>query len=153
MSGSFYYSLKARFYGILFQLPWSFFVTVCVLMPVAYVAEQPARELLIQLTVYWTLIAAILWLAKDLYAQRFLLEFSVQDKYLCVYKNNALLTMYALDQIKKVKEIPKNSVLAKVAFNNGIIVTFDDGYEIPVFDRISDYSKLNKILFGSAISA
>ena len=153
MSGSFYYGLKARFYGILFQLPWSFFVTVCVLMPVAYVVDQPARILLVELLVYWTLITAIFWLVKDLYAQRLLLEFSIRDGNLCVYKNKALFTMYGLGQIKKVKEISSNSKIARTTLCSGVIVTFDDGCEIPVFDRISNYKKLNTILCGNAMSA
>ena len=61
--------------------------------------------------------------------------------------------MYALDQIKKVKEISSNSKIARTALCNGVIVTFDDGCEIPVFDRISNYQKLNTILCGNAMSA
>lgn len=153
MSGSFYYGLKARFYGVLFQLPWSFFVTVCVLMPVAYVVDQPARILLIELTVYWTLLIALVWLFKDIHTQRYLLEFSVDDQHLCVYKKRTLITMYALSQIKMIREFSKNSIFSNAALNGGFVVTFNDGSEVPVFNQISDYRKLNKILSSSVIVA
>lgn len=151
MSGAFYYGLKARFYGLLFQLPWSFFVTVCVLMPVAYVADQQARSLLISLVIYWTLFTALIWLVKDIYTQRFLLDFVVREQHICVYKRKTLITMYALDQIKKVKEISKNSLISKTTLGSGVIVTFDDGCEMPVFDQISNYQKLNDILLSNAV--
>ena len=80
MSGSFYYGLKTRFYGLFFQLPWSFFVTVCVLVPVTYTADQQTQTLLIELAVYWTLFVACVWSAKDIFAQRYLFEFKVSDQ-------------------------------------------------------------------------
>ena len=153
MSGSFYYSLKARFYGIFFQLPWSFFVTACTLMPMVYAAEQHSRQLLIELIIYWTLFTALLWLAKDLYAQRFLLEFSIQDQHLCVYKKNRLIKIYTLDRIKKVKDISAKSTFFKAALSDGVVVTFDDGSEIAVLKRISNYKKLRKIITANAMIA
>lgn len=153
MSGSFYYGLKARFYGLFIQLPWSLFVTICVLMPVAYEADQQARSLLMELVIYWALFAALIWLIKDIYAQRFLLEFSIHDNHLCVYKNNTLITMYALNQIKVVKDISRDNMISRVASGGGVIVTFDDGCEIPVFNLITNYQKLNNILSSSAMMA
>ena len=153
MSGSFYYGLKARFYGLLFQLPWSFFVTVCVLTPVVYVVDHQVRSLLISLVIYWTLFTALIWLLKDLHTQRFLLDFVVRDQHLCVYKRNTLITMYALNQIKKVKKIPQNSLISKAALGSGVIVTFDDGCEMPIFDQISNFENLSDILQSRVIAA
>ena len=153
MSGSFYYGLKSRFYGLFIQLPWSIFVTICVLMPVAYVVDQQARSLLMELVIYWALLTALIWLIKDIYVQRFLLEFSIHDHHLRVYKNKTLITMYDLNQIKVVKDISSNNMISKVAPGGGVIVTFDDGCEIPVFNQITNYQKLNNILSSKAMMA
>ena len=122
-------------------------------MPMVYAAEQHSRQLLIELIIYWTLFTALLWLAKDLYAQRFLLEFSIQGKHLCVYKKNRLIKIYTLNRIKKVKDISAKSTFFKAALSDGVVVTFDDGSEITVLKRISNYKKLRKIITANAMIA
>ena len=153
MSGSFCYGLKARFYGLFIQLPWSFFVTVCVLVPVAYTAEPPTRALLIQLTIYWTLFVACVWSAKDIFAQRYLFEFKVSDQFMRIYNKGQVVSTYHLDQIRSVRPFSKGSVVLRFTLGgNGLLIKFDDGRELPVLDQITDYEKFNHILQKSAIA-
>lgn len=88
MYGSFHYDLKSRFYELFAQLPWSLVVTTIILFPVVYCAEPSIRILLIQLTIYWALVVSIVLLLRDLYMQRYLLEFSVQRRGISIYKNS-----------------------------------------------------------------
>ena len=61
--------------------------------------------------------------------------------------------MYALNQIKNVKKIPQNSLISKAALGSGVIVTFDDGCEMPIFDQISNFENLSDILQSRVIAA
>ena len=152
MSGLFYYSLKARFYGVFFQLPWSFFVTLCVLFPIIYMADQSLRILLFELVIYWTLLVALVWIGKDIYAQRFLFEFTIKDHAIHVYKNRQEISKYDLDQIKSVKSIKKNSSISRyTSGGSGLILKFNDGLELPVLDQIKGYKKFSLIVNKSAV--
>ena len=153
MSGSFYYGLKARFYGVLFQLPWSFFVTLCVLLPCIFIADQSSRILLIELVIYWAALVALIWIAKDIYAQRFLFEFAINDQAMRVYKNKREISTYTLDQIRSVTSIKKDSLISRcTAGGSGLIIKFNDGLELPVLDQIKDFDKFNLIINKNAIA-
>ena len=152
MSGSFYYDLKARFYGVFFQLPWSFFVTLCVLFPIVYMADQSLRILLFELVIYWTALVALVWIGKDIYAQRFLFEFAINDHAIRVYKNRQEILTYDLDQIKSVKSIEKNSTISRcTSGGSGLILKFSDGLELPVLDQIKGYEKFSLIVNKCAV--
>ena len=152
MSGSFYYGLKVRFYGVFFQLPWSFFVTLCVLFPIIYLADQSLRILLLELVIYWTVLVALVWIAKDIYAQRFLFEFAINDHAIRIYKKGQEISTYDLDQIKSVKLIKKNSSISRCTLGgSGLMLKFNDGLELPVLDQIKDYEKFSLIVNKSAV--
>ena len=152
MSGSFYYGLTARFYGVFFQLPWSFFVTLCVLIPVLYAADPQSRILLFELIIYWTMLIALIWIGKDIYAQRFLFEFAINDDAIRIYKNRQEISIYTLDQIKAVTRIDKNSAISRcTSGGGGLMLKFNDGLELPVLDQIKDYEKFNLIINRGAV--
>ena len=154
MPGPFCYDLKARFYGLFIQLPWSFFITLCLLFPVLYGSSQQTRILLIELTIYWTLFATVLWTAKDIYTQRFLHEFSVNGGKIHVYKNRKWQTCYRLDQIKSVKSIARNSRISRRMLGaQGMMIKFEDGNELPVLNQITGYEKFNILLKRNSIVA
>ena len=154
MSGSYCYGLKARFYGLFFQLPWSFFVTICVLLPVLYAGEQQTRVLLIELTICWTIFIACVWIAKDIFAQRFLFEFKINDGELYVYNKGKLISIYDIDQIEKITKIAKDSTVSRFTLGgSGLMIKFDDGREFPVLDQITGYKKFNNILQKTAVMA
>ncbi len=154
MSGSFCYGLKARFYGLFIQLPWSFFVTLCVLMPVFYVSNQEARALLIELVVYWTILVAVLWAVKDLYTQRYLYEFIISDDQIHAFKKGRLVACYPLDKIRSVKTFDRDSVISRRTLGaKGMMITFDDGSELLVSEKISNYENFNIILSSHSIAA
>ena len=147
MYGSFQYDLKSRFYGLFSQLPWSLVVTTIILFPIAYYAEPEMRTLIIELTIYWALILSFILLAKDLYAQRILFTFSLQGRGIVVEKNTDTVQQYTWDQLEAVKLIDKKDSLSRRTLeSNGVVLKFDDGFELPVFERVSNYDKFSAIL-------
>ena len=147
MYGSFHYGLKSRFYGLFAQLPWSLVVTAIVLFPVVYCAESSTRILLIQLTIYWALVISIALLLKDLYMQRYLLEFSIQGRGISIYKNADTTIDYAWEQLRAIKSIGKKELkYYRTLDANGVLLKFEDGFELPVFERVSNYQKFSAIL-------
>ena len=147
MSGSFYYGLKARFYGMIIQLPWSFFVTVIFLLPVIYVVDSPTQALLLQLIVYWTVFIALLWLIKDVRSQRILHSFKINGRYIHIFEKEHVVSTYSFDQIKTVRRINEDSAISRSTIGgSGVLLKFDDGRELPVLDQIINYSIFNFIL-------
>lgn len=147
MSGSYHYGLRSRFYGLFSQLPWSLVVTAIVLLPVAYTATPDTRILLVHLTIYWALTASILMLVKDLYAQRYLFEFSVQRCGISVRKNKGTIVEYGWEQLKVIRALKKSHRLTRgVMDGNGLLLKFDYGFELPVYEQVSNYDQFNVIL-------
>ena len=147
MVGSFHYGLKSRFYGLFSQLPWSLLVTSIVLVPVAYFSEPATQIILIKVTIYWLLAISILMLLKDLYVQRFLYEFSIQGRGIRVYKKSVLLAEYNWEQLKAIHAFEKKDKIARQTLeSNGLLLEFEDGFELAVFERVSNYEKFNLIL-------
>ncbi|MFK8028152.1 MAG: hypothetical protein AB8C40_08865 [Gammaproteobacteria bacterium] len=147
MHDSFRYGLTSRFYGLFSQLPWSLLVTSIVLAPIAYFSEPLTQAILIKAVIYWSLFIAILMLLKDLYSQRFLYEFSIQGRGIRVYKKSALIAEYNWEQLKAIRVFEKKDKIARqILESNGVLLKFEDGFELPVFDRVSNYESFNLIL-------
>ncbi len=147
MHDSFRYGLTSRFYGLFSQLPWSLLVTSIVLAPIAYFSEPLTQVILIKAVIYWSLFIAILMLLKDLYSQRFLYEFSIQGRGIRVYKKSALIAEYNWEQLKAIRVFEKKDKIARQTLeSNGVLLKFEDGFELPVFDRVSNYETFNLIL-------
>lgn len=147
MHGSFRYGFKSRFYGVFSQLPWSLVVTAIVLLPVAYYSNTATRVILIQLTIYWALAIGVLLLLKDLYVQRYLFEFSVQGREISVYKNSEVKVDCQWQQLKAIRAFNKKDKISRQSIeSNGVLLKFEDGFELPVFERVSDYDKFSSIL-------
>ena len=107
MYGSFQYGLKSRFYGMFSQWPWSLVITLIVLSPFVYYADTGTRQLVLELAIYWALFIALVLLAKDLYAQRFLYDFSVKGRSISIYKNTECVSEYTFDELKTVYRFSK----------------------------------------------
>ena len=147
MHGSFHYGFKSRFYGLFSQLPWSLVITAIVLLPAAYYSNAATRVLLIQLTIYWALAIGVLLLLKDLYVQRYLFEFSVQRCGISVYKKSEVKVDYQWEQLKAIRVFNKKDKIARQSIeSNGVLLKFEDGFELPVYERVSDYDKFSSIL-------
>ena len=147
MVGSFRYGLKSRFYGLFSQLPWSLLVTSIVLAPMAYFSETTTQVILLKVAIYWSLAMSILMLLKDLYVQRYLYEFSVQGRGICVYKKTKLFAEYNWDQLKVIRPFGEKDKIARQALeSNGVLLKFEDGFELAVFERVSNYQRFNLIL-------
>ena len=147
MYGSFQYGLKSRLYGMFSQWPWSLVITLIVLSPFVYYADTGTRQLVLELAIYWALFIALVLLAKDLYAQRFLYDFSVKGRSISIYKNTECVSEYTFDELKTVYRFSKNDTLARRSIeSDGIILKFKDGFEMPVFERVSNYEKLSLFL-------
>jgi len=147
MVGSFRYGLKSRFYGLFSQLPWSLLVTSIVLAPLVYFSEPATKIIIIKVAIYWSLAISVLMLLKDLYAQRFLYEFSVQGRGIRVYKNSALLAEYNWEQLIAIRAFDKKDKIARQTLESkGVLLKFEDGFELNVFERVSNYEGFNLIL-------
>ncbi|MFK7795081.1 MAG: hypothetical protein AB8B89_07030 [Gammaproteobacteria bacterium] len=147
MPSSFQYGLKSRFYGLFSQLPWSLVVTTIVLLPVIYYAQQETRILLIHIAIYWCLAMSVLMLIKDLYAQRFLFEFSIQRCGVSVRKNADTIVDYSWSQLSAIRSFKqKDKISWRTLEGNGVLLKFDDGFELPVFEQVSNYDEFNLIL-------
>ena len=147
MYGSFHYGLNSRFYSLFSQLPWSLLVTSIVLAPIAYFSEPATQVILIKTAIYWSLSLSILMLLKDLYVQRFLYEFSVRDRSISVYKKSVLIAEYDWGQLKTICAFEKKDKIARQTLeSNGLLLKFEDGFELTVFERVSNYERFNLIL-------
>lgn len=147
MHDSFRYGLTSRFYGLFSQLPWSLLVTSIVLAPIVYFSEPATQAILIKAVIYWSLFIAVLMLLKDLYSQRFLYEFSVQGRGIRVYKKSLLMAEYNWEQLKGIRVFEKKDKIARQTLeSNGVLLKFEDGFELPVFERVSNYEGFNLIL-------
>ncbi len=147
MSSSFQYGLRSRFYGLFSQLPWSLVVTTIVLLPVVYFVQQDTRILLIQIAIYWSLAISVLMLIKDLYVQRFLFEFSIQRCGVTVRKNADTMVEYSWSQLRAIRSFQqKDKISRRTLEGNGVLLKFDDGFELPVFEQVSNYDEFNSIL-------
>ena len=147
MSRSFEYGLKARFYGLFSQLPWSMVITALILFPLAYNADQATKELIIELTLYWALIIGVLFFFKDLHVQRKLLEFSIQGKGISIYLDKEITQNYSWEELRSVEKITKKDSLSrKTLEGEGVLLKFSDGFELPVFDKVSNFELFRVIL-------
>ena len=147
MSGSFQYGLRSRFYGLFSQLPWSLLVTAIVLVPVIYFAEPATQLLIIRIAIYWTLVMSVVMLAKDLYTQRYLFEFSIQRCGISVQKNTNTMVEYTWQQIRTIRSFHKKDKISRHTLEgSGVLLKFDDGFELPVFEQVSNYDEFNSIL-------
>ena len=147
MSASFRYGVISRFYGLFSQLPWSLVVTAIVLLPVAYYAEPSTRYLIIELTIYWALAIGLLLFARDLYMQRFLLEFSVRGRGIVIHKGENTIAEYKWEQLRTIRKFTKKDRLSrKTLEGEGLLLKFEDGFELPVFEQVSNYDQFNSIL-------
>ena len=149
MISSFEYGLKSRFYGLFSQLPWSLVVTAMILFPLVYFSGAETRLLIIELAIYWSLLVGVLMFVKDLYAQKYLFDFSVRGRGITVHKKSGDSVDYRWEQIRTIKSFNKKDAIAKRAIeSDGIIVKFEDGFELPVFEPVTNYQKFNQILKG-----
>ena len=147
MYTSFRYGVLLRFYGLFAQLPWSLLVTGIILLPVIYFAESSTRALLIELTLYWALAVGLLLFARDLYMQRFLLEFSAGGRGILIHRGDKTIAEYSWRQLQAVKKITKKDSLSrKTLEGKGLMLKFEDGFELPVFEQLSNYDQFNLIL-------
>lgn len=147
MYGSFQYGLKSRFYGLFSQWPWSLVITAIVLLPVAYNATVETRLLVIEIALYWSLVIGVLMLLKDLAAQQYIFEFAVKGRGITVYKKTDDSVDYTWEQIISIKPFSKRDRIARRAIeSNGVMLKFEDGFELPVFERVSNYKTFNHIL-------
>ena len=147
MYGSFQYGLKSRFYGLFSQLPWSLVVTAIVLLPVIYFATPETRLLVIEIALYWSLVVGVLMLLKDLLAQKYIFEFVVQGRGITVYKKTDASVDYTWEQITSIKPFNKRHSIARRAIeSDGVLLKFEDGFELPVFEPVSNYKTFNNIL-------
>jgi len=147
MSGSFQYGLRSRFYGLFSQLPWSLVITTIVLLPVIFYAEPEARILLMHIVIYWVLAMSVVMLIKDLYAQRFLFEFSIQRCGISVQTNAHTTVEYTWQQVRVIRLFHKKDRISRRTLEgNGVLLKFDDGFELPVFEQVSNYDQFNLML-------
>lgn len=154
MNGSFQYGLKSRFYGMFSQWPWSLVITLIVLSPFIYYANASTRALVLELVIYWALFIALVLFVKDLYAQRFLYEFSVKGRNISIYKNTQCITEYTFDELKAVRRFSKKDAFARRSLeSDGLLLKFKDGFEMPVFERVSNYEKFNLFLKKLSLAA
>ncbi len=149
MHGSFHYGLKSRFYGLFSQLPWSLAVTAIIVLPVTYTASNETRLLVVEIALYWALFIAVLMLLKDLAAQKHIFEFDIKGRGITVYKKTATTVDYTWEQIIAIKPFSKKDNIARRAIeSDGVLLKFEDGFELPVFEPVSNYKKFNNILRG-----
>lgn len=154
MLGECYYQQKNRFYGLFIQLPWSFFVTMMLILPVYYMADVDTRALLIQIVAYWVCAVALLWYAKDKYVQNILREFSFAQDAIYVKRNSGLLERYTWKQIDNIRAFDKNSNLAKLSLScGGVVLTFEDGYQLIVLRKIVNYEVFCSLLEKNILRA
>tara|TARA_R110002096_G_scaffold416350_1_gene618724 strand:- start:151 stop:609 length:459 start_codon:yes stop_codon:yes gene_type:complete len=152
MSGSFRYGLRSRFYGLFSQLPWSLVVTAIVLLPVIYFAESQTRILLVYIFIYWAATIGVVMLVKDIYAQRFLLEFSIQRCGISVRKNANNVVEYTWPQLSTIRSLRKKDRISRFTLEGrGVLLKFEDGFELPVFEQVSNYDSFNLMLKKMAL--
>ncbi len=147
MSGSFEYGLKARFYGLFSQLPWSLVVTALILVPLAYTADSATRTLIIQLTTYWALLIGVVFLIKDLRMQRNLHAFSIQGSRISINLCNNVTQHYCWEELHSIKKISKKDSLSRRTLESeGVLLKFKDGFELPVFNKVTNFDLFSVIL-------
>ena len=147
MTSSFRYGLRSRFYGLFSQLLWSLVITTIVLLPVIYYAQPETRTLLIYIAIYWAAVMSVIMLIKDIYAQRFLFEFSIQRCGISVRKNANNIVEYTWPQVRAIRSFHgKDKISRRTLEGNGVLLKFDDGFELPVFEQVSNYDEFNTIL-------
>ena len=149
-----YYTPKNRFYGLFIQLPGSFFVTAIILLPAIYLAEETTQILLMHLLIYWAAIMAFFWFIKDKYVQKILQEFSFTHEAIYVKKNNDVNKRYEWSQIDRVRQINKESHLARLSLScEGVSITFDDGFELVIMRKITNYDLFSALLEKNMLRA
>ncbi len=149
MQGSFHYGLRSRFYGLFSQLPWSLFITALLLLPAGYFATPQTRMLILELAIYWSLAIGIIMLFKDLTAQKYLFEFSVQGRGITVHNKTKAPVNYRWEQIISIKPFNRRHVIARRAIESeGVLLKFEDGFVLPVFKPVSNYQLFHQILKG-----
>ena len=153
MYGTFQYGLKSRFYGLFSQLPWSLVVTAIVLIPVIYFALPATQILIVEIAIYWALVVGIAMFFKDLCAQKYLLEFTVRGRGITVHKKSQGSVDYRWEQITAIKPFSRKDSIARRAIeSDGVLLRFEDGFELPVFEPVSNYQQFNSILKEIAVA-
>jgi len=149
MIGSFQYGLKSRFYGMFSQLPWSLVITAIILMPIVFYASPESRLLIIKVSLYWSLAIGLLMFLKDISAQRYIFEFAIKGRGITVYKKANKSVSYTWEQVISIKPFAKTHRIARRAIeSDGVLLKFEDGFELPVFAPVSNYKTFNNILKG-----
>ncbi len=147
MSGSFDYGLESRFYGLFSQLPWSLVVTAIILLPVIYFVDPSTRALLIEISIYWALVIGVILFIKDIYMQRYLRGFSIKGSGISIHVDEMTTQEYRWEELQVIKKINKKDSLSRKTLEaEGVMLKFKDGFEFPVFERVSDFELFKIIL-------
>ena len=154
MNGLCYYEFKSRYNGLLIKMPWSYLVTAVTLLPVIYVAEGDTRVLLIELLVYWACILATLWLLLDLYVQKTLQEFAFNQDGIFIKRGNDSIIYYDWGSIVAIATFnEREAKIVNSLHKEGLVLSFDDGFKLKVFDRVTNYSSFKKLIDNQMLYA
>ena len=154
MNGLCYYELKSRFYGLFNRLPYTYFVTASILLPVMFVVDHNTRAILIELMVYWALVLAAIWLLNDLYTQKTLQEFAFDQCGIYVKKEDNAVIYYTWECLTGIDSLQREKQTAKYFSSmDGVLLSFDDGYTLRVFNHITNYQRFQNILSSKMMHA
>lgn len=152
MNGLCYYELKSRFYGLFNRLPWTYFVTASILLPVILIAENNTRALLVELMIYWALVLAVVWFLNDLYNQKTLQEFAFDQRGIYVKQSDNTFIHYTWECLTGIDSLEKETT-KYFSEKGGVLLSFDDGYTLKVLNRITNYKLFQTILSSKMMHA
>lgn len=152
MNGLCYYELKSRFYGLFKQLPKTYFVTASILLPVIFVVDNNTRALLIEMMIYWALVIAVIWLLNDLYHQKTLQEFAFDQRGIYVKQSDNTFMHYTWECLTGIDNLAQQSP-KYFTDRKGVLLSFDDGYTLKVFNHITNYKLFHTILNSKMMHA
>lgn len=152
MNGLCYYELKSRFHGLFNRLPWTYFVTASLLLPIVILVENNTRALLIELMIYWALVISVIWLLNDLCHQKMLQEFAFDQRGIYVKKKDNTFIHYTWDCLTAIDSLAEYKYRC-LADGKGVSLRFDDGYTLKVFSFITNYKLFCQILNSKMMQA
>ena len=154
MSASFTYGLKARYYGLLFQLPWSFFITLGILLPILLTSDVKTVSLLVHLLIYWTGFSFLFWLYKDIAAQKKLYDIHINQQKIWFSGRGHRTFYYLFQHINTVKSVQGSSRVSGLwPDGGGLVIRFKDGFELTISNKITHYDALCRLLGQSPFVA
>ena len=137
MSASFSYGLRARFYGLFVQAPWSLAITALIILPIAFFTWPEQQQLLLHLLIYWSLFLAIVWLVRDLMVQSEMMNIFIDEQAIVLANERSTARRYDWHELSSMRMMP---------VEDGFFLRFADGSEVPVFKEIEGYRQLLRLI-------